>query len=381
MATAAAFVRAARERGLRLFTGVPCSYLKPFIDYVIDSPDLRYVPAANEGDAVAIAAGSELGGAPGVVMLQNSGLGNAVNPLTSLTATFRIPLLLVPTLRGEPGGAPDEPQHELMGAITTRLLDLLEVPWELFPSDDRHVPAALDRATTHMREHRTPYALVMRKDTVEPHALAAVPEERPPRAPALPPAAAPFATRREVLELVRRHAGPADVLVATTGYTGRELAALGEDPRQLYVVGSMGCASSLGLGLALARPDVRVIVLDGDGAALMRLGAWSVIGYERPANLVHLVLDNGRHESTGGQATVSRSVDLCGVAAACGYPRVARPASLDQLALFLDGARGELAFAHVPIHRGTTRDLPRPTVRPPEVAERLRTHLASRARS
>lgn len=375
MATAAAFVRAVRQRGFQLFTGVPCSYLEPFINHVIDEPSLRYVGAANEGDALAIAAGAELGGAPSVVMFQNSGLGNAVNPLTSLAATFRIPLLLIPTLRGDPQAPPDEPQHRLMGAITTRLFELMQIPWELFPSDDAEVVRALDRAVTHMRERGTPYALVMRKDTVEAHALRSSPEPRPPRAASLPAPAAPFATRREVLELLRERAGDGDVLVATTGYTGRELNALGDGPNQFYMVGSMGCASSLGLGLALARPDVRVIVIDGDGAALMRLGAWATVGYERPPNLVHLVLDNQRHESTGGQSTVSHSVDFCGIAAACGYPRVARPRSLDELARFLEQARGELALAHVPIRPGTPRNLPRPTVRPDEVAQRLRAHL------
>jgi len=118
MINAEAFVQAVRAQGFALWTGVPCSYLKPFINYVIDDPASRYVAAANEGDAIAIAAGASLAGSPAIAMFQNSGLGNAVNPLTSLTHTFNIPVLVITTLRGEPGGAPDEPQHELMGAIT-----------------------------------------------------------------------------------------------------------------------------------------------------------------------------------------------------------------------------------------------------------------------
>ncbi len=127
------FVEAARERGISMYAGVPCSYFKPLINYVIDSPRLSYIGAANEGDAVAIAAGSELGGRPAGVLFQNSGLGNAVNPLTSLTETFRLPILLIVTLRGEPGGPADEPQHAFMGQITTRMLDLLSIGWEYFP--------------------------------------------------------------------------------------------------------------------------------------------------------------------------------------------------------------------------------------------------------
>ena len=128
------FVELAHRLGWSLWTGVPCSYLSPFFNHVVADPSLEYVPASNEGDAVAIAAGAELGGRRGVVMFQNSGLGNAVSPLTSLTYTHQIPMLLIVTHRGQPGGEPDEPQHALMGRITTDLLDLMEIPWELFPS-------------------------------------------------------------------------------------------------------------------------------------------------------------------------------------------------------------------------------------------------------
>src|SRR5262245_41812621 len=165
MIDAASFMHQARERSFRLFTGVPCSYLKPFINYALDAPELRYVAATNEGDAVAIAAGSELAGRPAVVMFQNSGLGNAVSPLTSLNATFRIPTLLIVTWRGQPGGAPDEPQHELMGQITPALLEVMGIRWEFFPQAEADVQPVLDRAVAHMAETRLPYALVMKKDS------------------------------------------------------------------------------------------------------------------------------------------------------------------------------------------------------------------------
>ena len=373
-----AFLGAAGRRGLRFYTGVPCSYLKPFINSVIDDPSLRYVGAANEGDAVAIAAGAELAGERCVVMFQNSGLGNAVNPLSSLTHPFRIPMLLVPTLRAEPGGEPDEPQHELMGRITGSMLETLEIPWEAFPRDEAGVEAALDRATAFMEREGRPYALVMSKGTVEPRALASEPERRPPPArfadPDLP---APARSRRDMLVAIQASVDAHDVVVATTGYTGRELFALDDRHNQLYMVGSMGCASSLGLGLALAQPARRVVVIDGDGAALMRLGALATVGYERPRNLVHVLLDNRVHESTGGQATVSHSIDFCGVASACGYGRVARTVEPDGVEAFLGDARPGPAFVHVPIVPGTPSDLPRPNLRPEEVARRLRGHLAA----
>jgi phosphonopyruvate decarboxylase len=373
---AEAFLGAARERGFRLYTGVPCSYLKPFINYVIDSSELRYVGAANEGDAVAVGAGAELGGMRSVVMFQNSGLGNAVNPLTSLTWTFRLPVLLVPTLRGEPGGPPDEPQHELMGQITTRLLELMEIPWEWFPAEGRDVGPALDRAVAHMQAERRPYALVMRKGTVSPHPVRSKPTPRPlPPAPSRLPVAEPVGTRSDALRRVQACAGAGDVVLATTGYTGRELYALDDRPGQLYMVGSMGCVASLALGLALARPRRRVIALDGDGALLMRLGVLATVGHERPPNLVHVLLDNQRHESTGGQSTVSHSVDFPSLAAACGYASAARVGSLDELARALTSADPGPRFLHVPIAAGVPADLPRPSVRPHEVAARLRAHL------
>src|ERR1700710_1943976 len=173
MIEAAQFVEAARERGFDWYAGVPCSYLTPFINYVLQDPSLHYVSAANEGDAVALIAGVTLGarnGRRGVTMMQNSGLGNAVSPLTSLTWTFRLPQLLIVTWRGQPGVA-DEPQHALMGPVTPAMLDTMEIPWELFPTEAEAIGPALDRATVHMDSTGRPYALVMQKGSVAPYKL------------------------------------------------------------------------------------------------------------------------------------------------------------------------------------------------------------------
>ena len=377
MIEASSFVSAAGERGFRLYTGVPCSFLTPFINFVIDSDDTHYVAAANEGDAVAIAAGAELGGMRTIVMFQNSGLGNAVSPLTSLTYVFRIPVLIITTYRGEPGGPHDEPQHELMGAITTDMLEAMRIPWEYLPTEDAAIAATLDRAVAYMDEERRPYALVMRKGTVKPSALHAVPVAKP-VCPVSVAAAEAVSTRQDMLRRIQALAGSDDLIVATTGYTGRELFSCADRPNQLYMVGSMGCASSIGLGLALARPERTVIVIDGDGAALMRLGAMSTIGFERPPNLVHIVLDNQVYESTGSQSTVSGSVDFCGLAAACGYPRVSRVTRPDELAQAILDSPGQLAFYHVPILPGAPRELGRPDITPPDVAARFRQFLQSK---
>src|SRR5438132_4388598 len=354
MIQAADFLQPAARSGFSLFTGVPCSYLKPFINYTIDAPNLDYIGAANEGDAVAIASGAELCGKRGVVMFQNSGFGNAINPLTSLNAIFRIPVLVIVTLRGEPGGEPDEPQHELMGRITAEMFETMRMPYAFFPDTENEIEPVLRRASAEMERTGLPFGLIMRHGAVAPHPLRTKLRAKPLAGARQSMTAWPsqLLTRSEVLRTIQRNTQDSDAVVATTGYMGRTLYGLEDRPNQLYMVGSMGCASSLGLGLAVSEPDRRIIVLDGDGAALMRLGAMASVGYERPRNLVHIVLDNEMHESTGGQSTVSHSIDLAAVAQACGYPSVVRAGSLEEMESVMKQRSEELTFVHVKIQPG-----------------------------
>jgi phosphonopyruvate decarboxylase len=385
MINAKVFAEEALKKGFGLWTGVPCSYLKPLINYVLDyadsgkTPGIRYVNAVNEGDAVAIASGAALGGVRGVVMFQNSGLGNAVNPLTSLNYVFKIPVLLIITLRGEPGGPPDEPQHELMGPVTTAMLDGLKIRWEYFPVEESEVAAALDRAVHHMDETALPFAFVMRKDSVAPQKLQSEMTLRPPAPlsqPEKPAQETARTRRREMLQAVRRAVRPGDLVLATTGFTGRELYSLEDSANQFYMVGSMGCLCSLALGIALVKPALRVIALDGDGAVLMRLGALASVGYERPKNLVHIVFDNTRYESTGNQSTISGSINLTAIAAACGYETVEETASADELAgIIRRHTNDALTFIRVGIQSGVPDDLPRPKITPAEVAVRFANYL------
>jgi phosphonopyruvate decarboxylase len=377
------FVEAARLRGFQWYAGVPCSYLTPFINYVLQDPDLHYVSAANEGDAVALAAGVTLAGdgrggtGRAIAMMQNSGLGNAVSPLTSLTWTFGLPQLLIVTWRGQPGVA-DEPQHALMGPITPTLLETMQIAWELFPTEAAQLSAVLERALAHMNATGRPYALLMQKGSVAPTELhpaapqtvaqgpwvrrgAATPEQRPSRAQAL----------REIVAHTREGES---VLLASTGFCGRELYAVADRVNHLYMVGSMGCVTPLALGLALARPDLKVIALDGDGAALMRLGALATVGATAPRNLWHLLLDNSAHESTGGQATVSATVAFADVAAACGYQTCLDTDSAAQLPDWLKLSDGP-HFARLLTRTGTPQDLPRPKVTPWQVRERFMQHI------
>lgn len=383
MLQANTFVEQARQRGFDWYAGVPCSFLTPFINYVIGDPSLHYVSAANEGDAVAFAAGVALGGGRAIAMMQNSGLGNAVSPLTSLNHVFRLPVLLICTHRGAPGVS-DEPQHALMGTITQEMFDVMQIPWRIFPAEPDALPALLDEADAYLRNEGRPFALIMHKGTVAPHALGAsgAPPRRRHRAPDSRNVqfAASRVGRDDVLRRIQQQTPEqSHVLVATTGYTGRELFALADRPNQIYLVGSMGCASSLGLGLALSRPDKQIVVLDGDGAALMRLGNFATLGSYGGDNLTHLVLDNEVHDSTGAQATVSGNVDFAAIAAACGYGSVLRGDSLD----LIDRVLGDRSLAgprllHLKIRPGTLPELPRPNVTPEFVARRLTEHLAQR---
>jgi phosphonopyruvate decarboxylase len=311
-------------------------------------------------------------------MCQNSGLGNAVNPLTSLNAPFRIPTLLVTTWRGRPG-EPDEPQHAVMGQITHALLSLMGLEHRPFPSDDAAIAPRLAEAAAAMEASGLPFAFVMAKGDVAESGL-----DQPP--PARPPpgrrddftAGGPRPRRAQALERFLALTDDATAVIATTGKCGRELFTLADRDQHLYQVGSMGGASGMALGLALNTPK-RVVVLDGDGAALMKLGTLATIGAHSPANLIHILLDNGVHDSTGGQATVSASVDFAAVALACGY---AYAATCDELH-GLERALGQAAEAggpsliHLRIAAGSMDKLGRPTVPPEAVARRFKAFVAS----
>ena len=376
MINAETFLNAAKTRGLSFFSGVPCSFLTPLINRVISDGDTAYIGATSEGEAIGIAAGAWLAGRGNAMVCQNSGLGNAVNPLTSLNYPFRIPTLLVVTWRAGPGVA-DEPQHELMGRITPDLLDVMGIPHRPFPSSDTDVDSALDQAMTHMQATELPFALIMEKGSVASEALTPPPVRLPPPGHArdLRSGGAPV-SRAHALEKILEEIPDEAVVIATTGKCGRELFTLSDRPQHLYQVGSMGCASSMGLGIAINTGHT-VVVIDGDGAALMKLGSMATIGAYGARNLVHVLLDNGVHDSTGGQPTVSPSVNFSAVASACGYPAASSCDSLEGFGQSLaaawcgDGPH----FIHMQIAPGSMANLGRPTVAPMTIARRFRDFL------
>jgi phosphonopyruvate decarboxylase len=364
------FVMALRERGFSFFSGVPCSYLKGLINAAQDSGG--YVAAANEGDAVAVGAGAFLGGRKAVVLMQNSGLTNAISPLTSLCAVFGIPVLLVVSLRGEEG-VPDEPQHALTGKITIPLLELMGIPWDYLSDDPLRAVVQLDHAARTI-ETGEMFAFVVRKGIFAGYPLPRNEETyaRPGRTSA-PMGKDTLPRRSDALAVIRSVKDSHIFLVATTGYTSRELSVTGDGKNEFPMIGSMGCAASIGLGLALARPDRSFIIVDGDGALLMRMGSLATAGSCRPKNLLHILLDNRSYESTGGQPTVAGAVDFAMTAASCGYPKAVHAHDLDEFSRYLSAWKRdpELTFIHLKIQPGTYADLGRPATPPPQMRERF----------
>ncbi len=376
------FIEAARRLGFQRYAGVPCSFLTPFINYVINDKSLNYISSANEGDAIAAACGATIGGERSIAMMQNSGLGNAVNPITSLSYIFHIPIIIITTHRGAPGII-DEPQHELMGQVTGEMFDIMRIPWETFPAKKENIEKALGRACTFMEKEQRPYGFIMQKNTVTAHDLKNNRLLETKKTDSIKKTfnqnGMPQLSRQEVLKKVIQHTTVENsIVIATTGFTGRELFAIDDRKNHIYMVGSMGCASSLGLGLALARPDLQVVVVEGDGAALMRMGNFATLGSYGGKNLTHIVLDNEAHDSTGAQATVTNNVKFADIASACGYAMSYEGNDIKLIdELFNNEGHSGAKFAHLKISAGTIVNLPRPNLTPVEVLQRLMQHIGT----
>lgn len=364
-----------KSEGFDFFSGVPCSFLRSLINYAINECD--YIAAANEGDAVSTIAGANLAGRKGVVLMQNSGLSNAVSPLTSLTHIFKIPVLGFISWRGEPGVA-DEPQHALMGEITTKMLEDMKISWQYLDRNLHTAKKQLIQAQNTLKGGNS-FFFVVRKDTFNEEEL------KPQRQKRLTITQVRMKSgkdekpyRNKVISLITEMATSTEAVIATTGYTGRELFEAGDRPNNFYMVGSMGCASPFGLGVALGRPKKNVIVIDGDGALIMRLGALTTNGYYSPKNLLHIVLDNNCYESTGCQATLSKTVNFSDIAASCGYVRSRHIHNIQDLKKEIAVWKRKpcLTLLHMKIRPGVSKSLGRPSIQPPEVAKRFNEFLA-----
>lgn len=372
MISPADFSAELNKLGIQFFTGVPDSLLQSLCAYIDDTlPVGQHTITANEGNALAMAAGYYLGtGKAACVYMQNSGLGNVVNPLTSLTdaEVYRIPALLIIGWRGEPG-VKDEPQHVKQGRITPQMLSLLDVPaFSLHAESDFR--AVLSEATNTMLDSQCPVAILVHKDTFSTY--------KPFKATQT---ASQF-SREAALSALLQLSDTNTAFVATTGKTSRELYELrqqaGQLQRDFLTVGSMGHASSIALGLALAKPNQKVTCLDGDGALLMHLGAAAIIGQSKATNLLHVVLNNSAHESVGGQQTVAGNLDLKSVALALGYQNYFKASSAIELQQVWQQCAMTCGpnMLEITISCGSRADLARPKSTPEQNKQAFMEHLA-----
>lgn len=298
--------------------GVPDSLLKEVSLELEKLTNIPRVTACHEGSAVGLAVGSYLAtGKPALVYMQNSGLGNAVNPLVALAdrSVYGIPMVLLIGWRGQPG-RPDEPQHTKQGRITEKMLELMEIPHFLLPKTTSESLALLKHAFALSIETSGPVAVLVEKGSFAKSASPSLGAEL---------TGDSRLTREDAMKIVHAHTNSNEKIVATTGMLGRELeefqASLTapEVPGTFLVVGGMGHASSVALGMALSSPGLRIWCLDGDGAMLMHLGAVPVIADSKPNDFIHVVFDNGAHDSVGGQPTPLRTSSLEKIAMAAGY--------------------------------------------------------------
>ena len=334
--------------GVDFFCGVPDSLLKSFCAYLTDNCGENHVIAANEGGAVGLAAGHYLAtGMPALVYMQNSGQGNAVNPLASLADpdVYSIPMVLLVGWRGQPG-VKDEPQHVKQGKITVSLFETLGIPTEILPDDDESAAEMTRKMVERAKAESRPVALIVRKGLFAEYKL----QNKKPDIAALP--------REQAIEDVLKSLPEDAVVVSTTGMISREVyetrERLGQDhSRDFLTVGSMGHASMIALGIARAQPSRRVYCLDGDGASIMQMGNMAIVGQSGCNNLTHIVFNNAAHDSVGGQPTVGGAIDLPAIASACGYNRQGAP-----------------VFKEVLVAKGARKDLGRPK-EPPEVNKAL----------
>ena len=354
-----------KDSGIDCYAGVPDSLLKNLCAYITDHADAAHnIIAANEGAAVGLAAGHYLAtGQPACVYMQNSGEGNIINPLASLTdqEVYNIPVLLLIGWRGRPG-VHDEPQHVKQGKVTTGLLNVMGVNYEVLSKEEDKAAKQIEKAAKALANKEV-FALVIEKDTFEDYKLQNVEENDL------------TMSREEAVQTVAAALGEKDCIVSTTGMISRELfeyrAAMNQGhERDFLTVGSMGHASQIALGIALAQPERRIWCFDGDGAAIMHMGSMAIVANKAPKNYVHVVFNNGAHDSVGGQPTVGLKIDLPAVAKAVGYKATISVDCKEELVKQLSTFNSQLSTVGGPIlleiqvKKGNRKDLGRPTTTP-----------------
>ncbi len=365
------------KNGTDFFAGVPDSLLKNFCAYITDNaPGDKHIISANEGSATGLAAGYHLAtGKVPLVYMQNSGEGNMINPMLSIVDpdVYSIPMMIVIGWRGEPG-VHDEPQHVKQGKVTCDLLDAMKIPFSVLSPEnsDSDLDAILSKAYDYIGKSNAPYALVIRKGTFDEYVLKnniSVDAEM---------------SREEAIEKIMLSAPENAAFVSTTGMASRELYELREKhgmghEKDFLTVGGMGHASQIALSIALQKKNRSVYCIDGDGASIMQMGGMATIGSRNPSNMIHVVLNNGAHDSVGGQPTVGRQIDLSGIASSCGYENVVKVSTKAELDAVLNDSETfeKLTYIEVLVKKGARKDLGRPKSTPRENKNALMEFLKS----
>ena len=357
-----------KKNHLLFFTGVPDSTFKDWMKFLADEHGKRLsnIIACNECEAIAIAIGYNLAtGKVGVAYMQNAGEGKTVNPLTSLcdSEVYSIPMLLMIGWRGEPGKK-DEPQHKKMGRITMPLLETLEIPYKILPDNIEEAEKVILEMRQKAEAKNSPVAIIIKKGTFEKYEKNKKTKKH-------------YEMQREdAIKVIVDNLDGSEAVVSTTGKTSRELfeyrEELGQDhSRDFLTVGGMGCCSSIANSIALQKPDKHIFVFDGDGAILMQMGALGTIGHYKAKNLYHIVFDNECHDTTGGQPTVSSTVEFENVALACGYKSaktVKTKVDLEAEIKKMKSSEGPQMLI-IKVSKGARNDLGRPTTTPIENKE------------
>ena len=367
------FIDTLGAHGIDFFAGVPDSLLKSFCAYISDHLDEKHnIISANEGGAIGLAAGYHLAtGRIGCVYMQNSGEGNIINPLASLTDkdVYNIPVLLLIGWRGRPG-VHDEPQHVKQGKVTLALLETMGIGHAVLSKDETEAGRQIAEAVARMKASKEVYALVIEKDTFDAYTLQHVRQNKL------------TLSREEAIHTVAGVLDEKDVIVSTTGMISRELfeyrTGKGEGhERDFLTVGSMGHASQIALGVALEKPDRKVWCFDGDGAVIMHMGGMAIVAEKAPTNYMHVVFNNGAHDSVGGQPTVGLDIDLCTIAKAVGYKATFSTDNKDDLAVILNEVKNldGPVLIQVCVKKGNRKDLGRPTTTPIQNKESLMAFL------
>lgn len=368
------FIEKLREQGVDCFAGVPDSLLKNVCAYITDHCDAQHnIIAANEGGAVGLAAGHYLAtGKPACVYMQNSGEGNIINPLASLTdpEVYNIPVLLLIGWRGKPG-VHDEPQHVKQGKVTTGLLNTMGINFDVLSKDEDKAEKQIAKAVEALSRKEV-YALVIEKDTFDSYTLQNVENN------------SYTMSREEAIQTVAAALDEKDCIVSTTGMISRELFEYRTQmnqghERDFLTVGSMGHASQIALGIAMEKPDRRVWCFDGDGATIMHMGSMAIVASKQPKNYVHVVFNNGAHDSVGGQPTVGLNIDIPRIARAVGYAHTFSVSTTEDLQDILNEMQKTegLVLLEIKVKKGNRKDLGRPTTTPIQNKEALMDFLTN----